>query len=621
MKQGAKGSSHTGKPALNGRFRYESLLRSGSTEVALLLRRVLLVVTWGAVLVPAGACQGFPAERIETVKDYAQRAALLGFSGELLVAQHGKIVFQHGYGFADNAARRLNDDETVFYLASLSKQYTAVAILKLVEQGKLTIDDQIGSLLPNLPPDKRGVTVRQLLTHSSGLGNYGWDEALGDWRVMARDRAVSGILATPLEYSPGTKFSYTNTGYVLLAAIVERVAAKPFQEFVEQELLRPLDINNTYFGFSGPSARSEAIGYSGEIVRGSYLARPHSWLRVGPADALATVADLYRWFRALQTDRVLPASLRLAMFTVQKEIEPGYGYGFGWWVREDADHRAAAGFHAGDYPGFHCEARWYPADDLTLIVAANQEFRGTSITEAFLNGIVTVLRGGRDPLPQVSVNNDSHPKIYGSCFLENETAVIVSKKDSSLRVDPVAQSVIDLLFGADAQGSTARRQIGARTMDLVLKLKHDGPGAYVDTLADSAKKDEPDFEKEWQQIGSSAGTLRSVQLLGTLPGQGFGQARSLVRLNFDRRTLLMFYTWHDGQLVSTQPDAAPAIEPLLFAPMKDGTYAAYDWTAGAVIQLRLEHHNLVLQMQSGKSIIVTGRASSSSSSHMPRHPR
>jgi CubicO group peptidase (beta-lactamase class C family) len=544
-------------------------------------------------------------DRIRRVEDYAARAAALGFSGELLVARNGRVLLQRGYGFADESTGRSNDDRTVFYLASLSKQYTAAAVLKLVADGKVALDDPLSKLLPGVPEDKRAITLRQLLTHQAGLGTFGWNDVAGDWLEADRDAAVAGILGTPLATSPGAKVSYTNAGYVLLAAIVERVSGRPFQEYVALELLAPAGIKTTAFGWTKPSVHDVASGYSGVIARGRYLDRPRSWLRVGPADALSTVGDLYRWVRALQTDRVLPASLRSMMFSVQGEVEPGYGYGFGWWVREDQQHRPRVVFHAGDYPGFHSEVRWYPAQDLTLVVATNQEFRGTSMTETFLNGVLSVLRNGPDPLPSLVESGSRGSKLDGTYCGTDDSCVIVNASGAGLRVEPVGQQLVDWLDGADPSGTAARRADGMRTVDLVLTLKHDGPSAYTDVLADGARNDEPSFEQEWRQIREADGPLHSVQILGTLaPGSEPARSRSLVRMSSERGTRLMSYEWNRGRLEGTNPSAAPEIEPLRFAPEGDGAYVSFDWSSGALLRLRFAPGTLTLVAPSGKTLAL-----------------
>jgi CubicO group peptidase (beta-lactamase class C family) len=443
-----------------------------------------------------------------------------------------------------------------------------------------------------------------LLTHTSGLDSFGWDDLAGDWKPMDKSAAVDGILQQPLRHPPDSTFSYTNSGYVLLAAIVERVSGKSFQAFVQDRLLRPAGLANTRFGWNTSGHVRTAKGYSGEIERGSYLDRPHSWLRVGPADAMATVDDLYQWVRALQTHRVLPATMVSEMFSIQRQIEPGYGYGYGWWVRADRDRKPTVIFHAGDFPGFHSEVRWYPADDITVIAATNQEFRGASITEPLLNGIVDVLRGRPSPLPEVAVRTTASGRVSGSWVTPDGSGVIITTTDTGLRVEPIGQTIVDLLSGADPSGTETRRADGARTVDLVLELKHDGAGAYAKALADDVKADLAAFEAEWRQLTDAYGVLLSVQLLGTIPGETALQSRSLVRLKFERATMLMSYAWKDGRLLSTQPRARPEIEPLAFGLEQNGSYAAFDWISGATIHLHPDSGKLTLIASPSRSVTL-----------------
>ena len=521
--------------------------------------------------------------------DYATRASQLGFSGVLLVEKSGQIILHKGYGFADIERETPNSTSTIFYLASLSKQYTAAAILKLESSGKLKVGDPIRQYLVDVPADKSEITIHQLLTHSSGLDDFGFDPLESDWSVMDRDDAVRGILRTALRSSPGAKFAYSNTNYILLAAIVERASGKPIQEFVRSNLLGSSGARSTQFGWSLKGGSPEvAHSYAGAEDLGNYLDRPRSWLRVGPGDVLASVIDLDRWFRALKDGSILPRAEREKMFSMQREIEPGFGYGYGWWIRSSPDRTRRVVFHAGDYAGFHSELRWYSADEMTMIVATNREIGGRSITEAFLNDLGALIAGKTAPLTQtVAFAPGGSPRFAGKYFLPNGAWLVVSDFHGSLLVEAPTPESLSVLRGESRNGTSSCEQDGDRTLNLVLQLKHEGPGAYRTVLTPSSMPDEKEFEVEWSSLFDRFGTLKSFQILGNLPLRKDGSCESLLRMNYVRKTLTMGFVWDRGRLASTEPGATPP-EAVIFAPEAYNKFTSYDWNTGKRLSMEFK---------------------------------
>jgi len=593
-------------------------LPGANSDVRSVLARAGVTV-FAACLCLTAAGHSFPASVTisgaegRRLDDYATRAEALGFSGTLFVEKGGRVILSKGYGYCDIARGIPNSPDTVFYLASLSKQFTAAAILKLESDGKLSVNDQISRYLPGVEADKAAITIHQLLTHTSGLGNFGFDDLAGDWRQMNRDDAVRGILGTQLQAQPGKKFSYTNTDYLLLAAIVEYVSKERFQDFVHQKLLVPGRVEGIGFGWnwSGDSLQV-AHGYSGLDDLGNYLGRTKTWLRVGPADALARAEDLGRWLRALQSGGVLPANEREKMFSLETVIEPGYGYGYGWWVRQTPDGLRRIVFHAGDFPGYHSEMRWYSVDDLVLIVASNMEFRGSSITENLLNGTLAVLQGKEPDLQKASLASpEEAAQLAGKYVLEDGGWIEVTDKRARLFVSAQGQKALDLLMGNDTTLSSSRRDDGQRALDLVMRLKHQGSTAYGGTLTPGSAPQEKDFEEEWKDLSSRYGDLRSFQFIGTLP-VGSKASRSILQMNFERKTLFMAFTWIASKLDSTQPNVNP-LQSLALGRISKDHFIAFDWAAakslefefvpnehGEVSGLRLTGHDVVSYLKREK---------------------
>ncbi len=268
--------------------------------------------------------------------DYAQRAEALGVSGVLLVAAGDDVMLHRALGWRDPARHVPNDTATLFYIASMVKQFIATAVLTLEDDGRVRTSDSLPSFFENVPPDKRAITLDQLLSHTSGLGLYGWDPVRRDWLVQDRDQVVRGILLSRLAHRPGSQFDYQNVNYLLLAAIVERVSGLTWESFVRQRFLQRFAMRDTHVGWEPRALRERMAWSTGDESEAFTMAdRPASWLRLGRG-VVMTASDLYRWIRAIDTGAVLSAASRRKLFTVHASLGPGYGYGLGWFVRADS---------------------------------------------------------------------------------------------------------------------------------------------------------------------------------------------------------------------------------------------------------------------------------------------
>lgn len=279
-----------------------------------------------------------PASGASPQKDmvgYLQVLAENGFSGAVLVAQDGKVILSEGYGLADKQNGIPVTPEIVFDTGSLSKQFTAAAILHLQEQGLLQLTDTLPKFFKDVPPDKTNITLHQLLTHSSGLPEYVYD---GDFVEISREAAVQRALAAQLEFEPGTKYMYSDTGYGMLAAIVEVVSGQSFQDYLHQHLFKPAGMEATGF-YNEPrwTNLTVAHGYHNDQDLGSAATRPGpAWGLLGFGGVLSTVGDLYRWHLALEQRRVLSAGSVEKLFTpyIDEGNDGESYYGYGWVIME-----------------------------------------------------------------------------------------------------------------------------------------------------------------------------------------------------------------------------------------------------------------------------------------------
>jgi CubicO group peptidase (beta-lactamase class C family) len=232
-------------------------------------------------------------------------AAEDGFVGAALVSVGGKTLFSKGFGLANRETRAANTTRTAFDVGSLMKDFTAAAVFLLVEQRLLSLDDTLAEVLPDVPDDKAGITLRELIQHRAGFDTYHDDE--GDFEAMTREEARARILSQELLFEPGTDEEYSNSGYTLLADVIEAVSFEPYTDFVRSRLFLPAGMRESGFYSDGVwSTVQTAVGYGSDTFGDNDPATwPYTWALVGNGGLVSTVEDLARWLDALEGGSVL----------------------------------------------------------------------------------------------------------------------------------------------------------------------------------------------------------------------------------------------------------------------------------------------------------------------------
>ena len=295
-------------------------------------------------------------------RNWGERRRLSGF---VIVARGDEPLYARAFGFADRERRVAATADTSFRIGSVTKQFTAAAILVLEQDGKLSTSDPVGKHLPDYTGPAAAVTIHQLLTHTGGVPSY-----TGMPLVMAtraQPRTTAELLATfaelPLEFPPGTRFAYSNSGYALLGAIIERVSGQPYGDFVRTRLFEPAGMTRTVYG-DAEGDPDRALGYD---VAGDGLA-PATPIDLSVAFAAggvrSTANDLVRWHRALEGDAILTAASKQKLYTPALE---GYAYG---WIIDDVDGRRVVG-HGGGIDGFLTDYVRVPELDLVVVTWSN----------------------------------------------------------------------------------------------------------------------------------------------------------------------------------------------------------------------------------------------------------
>lgn len=294
----------------------------------------------------------------------------------VLVAQHGKVLLEKGYGLADVESRVAITSGTRFRIGSITKPFTAAAILKLQEQGKLRVEDTLAKFIPDWPRGAE-VTLYHLLTHTSGISNYTAKPTFSAnvTQGIALDDLIRSFRDDPYDFAPGTQFRYDNSGYVLLGFVVEKASGLSYADYLHREFFEPLAMKDTGVDEAGPAIGRHALGYSYE---GGVVRRSVNWdiSRLAGAGVLhSTVGDLYRWNEGLLNGRILSAASVKAAFTVgfvagdDARFPEETGYGLGWIIDTLRGQREIG--HGGELAGFGGYLLRLPAHELTVVVLLN----------------------------------------------------------------------------------------------------------------------------------------------------------------------------------------------------------------------------------------------------------
>lgn len=312
----------------------------------------------------------------EVADDYLKKSLLRGnFNGSILIAKNGVPFYEKYIGFKDIRTKDSLTAETALQIASTSKPFTAAAVLRLVEQGKLNLDAPVANFFPGLP--YTDVTVKMLLNHRSGLPNYLYYMEEGNWdrKLLATNQDVINTLINwkpPKAYRAGTRFNYCNTNYVLLASIVEKVTGIPFPQYMQEQFFGPLEMTHTHVQTIADSARLTPSfdGY------GTSWALDFSDGPYGDKNVYSTPRDLLKWDQAWYDNKVISKALADSAFTPYSNERPSmHNYGLGWRLLMLPNGKKVI-YHHGRWHGFNSAFARLTDEKITIIILTNRFNRG-----------------------------------------------------------------------------------------------------------------------------------------------------------------------------------------------------------------------------------------------------
>ena len=332
----------------------------------------------------------------EMLDSFMQKeASVNNFNGNILIAKSGDILYQKSFGYSNYNTQKLLDSNSKFELQSITKQFTAMGILLLIEKGKLSFTDSLRKFFPELPYSN--VTIQQLLTHTSGLPDD-IDLMSANWnhKILASNKDLIKTLADkkpPPNFQPGRKWEYSNTAFELLSSIIEKVSGMSYDDFINKYIFKPLQMNSSFATInpSGKHIPNYAYGFIYSDSLKKYIL-PVSIPELdfvfyldgitGAGNIVSTTGDLLKWDRAIKNHRLISESTQNEMLSPQSIMDTAskkyYGYGVILGKNEIGNYI----MHGGDWPGYHTMLFRYTEDDITIIVLSNNESNSTMLSGA-----------------------------------------------------------------------------------------------------------------------------------------------------------------------------------------------------------------------------------------------
>lgn len=446
-------------------------------------RAAALALALLATASPLGAAAPAPAAEPSAAGLAARLDALFAAAypadqpGAAVLVQRGdEVLLRRGYGMADLEMGVAIDPTMVFRLGSVTKQFTAAAVLRLAGEGKLALADPIGRHLPGYPEAQAGVTIEQLLTHTGGIPSYSSFPEF--WLTKSLDHTVDEMIATwrdrPLDFAPGTRWTYSNSGYFLLGALIEKVSGKSYEAYVEEEVMAPLGLARTGYDRSEEVLPGRVEGYAGNAETGYRNADYLSMTGPYAAGALySNVDDLARWAQALAAGRVTTPADRDRMATAARLADGrSTGYGLGVAILDYQGDRIV--HHGGGINGFSTYLGTVPSERIVVAVLSNNPEGGASPEALGSQALALVLGHPLDARPSVELPAETLGEYVGVYQIgdDPETTRTFTVADGRLYSQragggrlPVLFSAADSFFYADSMttGRFVRDASGAVT--------------------------------------------------------------------------------------------------------------------------------------------------------------
>jgi len=534
-------------------------------------------------LVPASA-QDRPVVSGETgraLDDYLTRLERFGFTGGALAVRGKEVLLSRSYGMADRARGVPLTTESVYNLGSITKQFTAAAILTLEMQGKLAVTDLASKYLDGVPSDKAAITLHHLLTHSSGLES---DFSPTDYDPVGREEYVRRTLQSTLLFKPGDGHEYSNAGYSLLAAIVEKVSGQPYEAYLTERVLKPAGMRET--GYKLPKWAPDRIahGYQdgqdwGTILQRIQEADAPYWTLRGNGGLHTTLGDMLAWHRALDTDAVLSKEERTKY--VKPYVAEGprglSHYAYGWAVSKSArgttvvQHNGGNGIYVAEFVRFPDE------DAMLFVTSTDTALTATPVVEA----LEKLLFGGTvvQPPRVVALEPIRLALLTGEWRLPKGGTLAVATDGPALVVRPLGEDAFAALAASSSAQAAHIADISKRTAEIAAKALAGDVTPLYEAMGRVIPQDQVRAQEEsmMRDRESRLGKFRGSAVVGAFP-RDEQAVRVFVRLDFEQRSVYNVYLWGPRRILGLR--GMPGPPPIRYLPISDREFAMFSMDGG-----------------------------------------
>lgn len=580
------------------------------------------------------SCRTPPAIE-KAIDSYLSEQAKDGFSGSLAVACNGETVLLKGYGSADKSKGISYTPQTIATCGSITKQFTAAAILKLESQGKLTAHDLIARFFENVPDEKKSITLHHLLTHTAGLPEYSGR----DFERITKDDLIKQVMEAPLAGEIG-EFKYSNVGYSLLGIVIEKVSGKTIEAYFENELFAPASMNQTGYARSDWDSTKFAHAYRKDgsdrgVFRGAkrQIGEPY-WHLKGNGGVQTTAEDMAMWYVALRNHTILPESAMKSYFGKHVKLPENHNmfssddnsyHGYSWIISETRAQEPLYWFGGTD-DFFSAGILYYPEQDIFVYITSNHA--GKPVTEfvVAVNNIIsdgnaegsakaesedqTTDSGGRTTTAKSKLDKAHLQKFTGTYSLSTGGEITIAPDNrftGSLLIRELDQAAFLSLHGVRLNDKADEKRFD----DAIEKIiRHNAKGDYqLFFEAQGGKSGELSYEevqeketKIWNEWRASVGELQNVQVLGTVLKSDV--TLSCAKAEFERGTKFIYHARQNGKFITgvALGDNPPG---LVFEPIPETEFK--ERFGDAILQFQLDENGKpesAIFEKDGVSIVV-----------------
>jgi len=380
-----------------------------------------------------------------------------GFNGTALIAMKGNTLISKGYGYRDIASKTRNNESSIYRMASITKEFTSEVILQLAMNNKLGLHDKLTQYFPGYPNGDK-ITIENLLTHTSGIHDFTGDTTwlLHITEPISKDAFISLFKNNPLEFETGSKFEYSNSNYVLLGYIIEKVTGKKYEQVVRENILIPCHMTRSGFDYTHLDNKNKTTGY--ELIQANYndpAPVADSTLLFAAGGLYSTTGDMYKWYEAVKNYKLLSKEWQDKAFQVFKS-----GYGYGWMVGKT--HNRVRTGHTGGIPGYYTYQMHINEDDLCILLFQNCKapaMDNNSICIKILSCIYDT--NYHLPTHRVAINlqEDKLNQFLGEYTVTDDFSLIISVKKDVLYIQGTGQEAIPV--NAMSETKFFSKEIGA----------------------------------------------------------------------------------------------------------------------------------------------------------------